>query len=409
MNPLPNVADYEAMQNRQKKEWRYDKMNSFEFKCPQCGQPVRADDSLCGLTVSCPHCEKGIVVPQKKRKPILAPISHGETATRETDYAMRAIERRMGKPISEQSIMEEAEMDNTHHISTVDLLKIIGLIIVMGVVIFDVFSIRSQNKVLRETIETQKVEMERKLSSVTAKRDYYERMLRNAEQAESGVRSRVQEKEARQAERIMKMEEGYRKDLEERRNQADRMRTTFENKMREMRESFIRERERLQAELRSVRELYALAQENSRQNSSKEDENGGNENIQNSPKRTITELKSQIKANQDEINHLRVSNPGFILVDRAKQARILETRFRPSGLGKYCANGQITYVRSQFRCSACKWEGSESGGPCCDVSRKRSFNLWRSAMYDAQKTAEINARIDELLKENEDLKKAMYR
>ena len=252
------------------------------------------------------------------------------------------------------------------------------------------------------------MEMERKLNSVTAKGDNYERALRNAEQTASDVRSRAQENETRQVERIAKMEESHRKELEWQRKQTDRVRASFEDKMREMRESFSRERERLQAELRAASESRALAE---KENEPKTPElsNEGTDELQDSPKRTIAELRSQIKANQNEIQSLRVANPGCILVDSTKQARILETRFRPSGLGKYCTKDQITYVRNLFRCTACNWEGSELDGPCCNVSRKRSFNLWKKAFHDAQKTAQINTRIDELLKENVGLKKAIYR
>jgi len=39
-------------------------MAEFQFDCPQCRQPIAADDSMRGLVVSCPHCEKGIVIPK---------------------------------------------------------------------------------------------------------------------------------------------------------------------------------------------------------------------------------------------------------------------------------------------------------------------------------------------------------
>ena len=41
-------------------------MAEFTFNCPQCGQPVEADESFCGQTVECPRCGKGIVVPSIK-------------------------------------------------------------------------------------------------------------------------------------------------------------------------------------------------------------------------------------------------------------------------------------------------------------------------------------------------------
>ena len=41
---------------------------NFEFKCPQCGQQVMADESDRGQVAECPHCGKGIVVPRVKPK-----------------------------------------------------------------------------------------------------------------------------------------------------------------------------------------------------------------------------------------------------------------------------------------------------------------------------------------------------
>ncbi len=38
-------------------------MASFRFNCPQCGHAIETDESLCGQVTECPHCEKGIAVP----------------------------------------------------------------------------------------------------------------------------------------------------------------------------------------------------------------------------------------------------------------------------------------------------------------------------------------------------------
>ena len=37
---------------------------NIEFKCPQCGQTVSAEESARGQVAECPYCEKGIVVPR---------------------------------------------------------------------------------------------------------------------------------------------------------------------------------------------------------------------------------------------------------------------------------------------------------------------------------------------------------
>ena len=41
---------------------------NFQFKCPQCGQVVMADEEDRGHVAECPHCGKGIVVPRVKPK-----------------------------------------------------------------------------------------------------------------------------------------------------------------------------------------------------------------------------------------------------------------------------------------------------------------------------------------------------
>ena len=43
-------------------------MAQFEFKCPLCGQSIKADDAYRGQVAECPHCEKGIVIPRSKPK-----------------------------------------------------------------------------------------------------------------------------------------------------------------------------------------------------------------------------------------------------------------------------------------------------------------------------------------------------
>ena len=41
-------------------------MAEFQFKCPQCGQVIEADESFRGQVAPCPFCEKNIVVPSAK-------------------------------------------------------------------------------------------------------------------------------------------------------------------------------------------------------------------------------------------------------------------------------------------------------------------------------------------------------
>ena len=54
--------------NRETRARAWSKMMNFEFKCPQCGQMVEADEAYRGQVAECPHCGKGIVIPREKPK-----------------------------------------------------------------------------------------------------------------------------------------------------------------------------------------------------------------------------------------------------------------------------------------------------------------------------------------------------
>ena len=61
---------------------------------------------------------------------------------------------------------EKRKMGYKQQQSTLDLLKVIGLLVVIGVVAFDIFVVRSKNKMLWKSLETQKTEFESKLKAV---------------------------------------------------------------------------------------------------------------------------------------------------------------------------------------------------------------------------------------------------
>ena len=126
-------------------------------------------------------------------------------------------------------------------------------------------------------------------------------------------------------------------------------------------------------------------------------------------KKSVDELAGRYKANLAEIKRLRETNPGCMLVPSHEQTRILETRFATKNQQWYCNKAQITYVRDMFRCTHCKKEfgitSAIAKSGCCEVSRKQSFKKWSKGVEDAQKTAEINERIEALFKENAELKK----
>ena len=287
--------------------------------------------------------------------------------------------------------------------STLDFLKLIGLLVVIGVIAFDIFSVRNKNKMLWSSLETQKKEFESKLKAFedenASKEKDHGRKMEDAEKRIEDATRKAKDNQDKLTEEIKALREKHQKAMDE-------QRAAFEKHIQEMKDDFAQEKERLRSELQSKRNAHMFAQKEREVKSTKESINDGGTEHQKQPKKSIAELNRQIKANQEEINSLRKANPGCVLVDSHKQARNLETKFRPSSFGKYCTKDEITYVRDMFHCTACNNEIPKGHGPCCRVSSKRSFNLWSGKVHDAEETARINARIDELLEENEVLKKA---
>ena len=395
-------------------------MGQFQFKCPQCGQMVSADESSRGLVFPCPHCEKGIVVPKQptRKKPILAPISQ-EPARSETDRNFRAIQSRMKASIpSEQELFAETtreftEMEKSRHYQLIiDAIKIVALLIVIGIVVFDIFLVRSRNKTLWQSLETKEAEAQFKIKSLEESAAFRERDYKNkledAEKRVEDAKRKVNENSEGVAEEIKALNAIHRREVNRfteeikalnntHRKELDELRMSYEEKMQAMKEEFNKWKERLDGESQSRN----IADQTNKQGSQEND--AGNRS-----QKSIAEMSRQIKANKEEISRLRLANPLCVLVSSHKQARILETRFRPSGFAKYSSTEQITYVRDMFHCTACNSELSKDDYPCCEVSRKRSFNFWKGKYHDAEETMRINTRIDELLKENEALKKAMH-
>ena len=58
---------------------------NIEFKCPQCGKTVAADESARGQVAECPYCGKGIVVPRGKPKLGVRRTSNTKTTTDNDD------------------------------------------------------------------------------------------------------------------------------------------------------------------------------------------------------------------------------------------------------------------------------------------------------------------------------------
>ena len=74
-------------------------MANFTFNCPECDQPLEAQDEWRGLTVECPKCKKEIIVPKieiakPKHVENIARDSDSETIRKHLNYAYLALESR---------------------------------------------------------------------------------------------------------------------------------------------------------------------------------------------------------------------------------------------------------------------------------------------------------------------------
>ena len=210
-------------------------MEQFEFKCPQCGKPVSADESLRGLAVPCPHCEKGIVVPQKATKPILAPIPQRPAAQTFANPNLQTVQRRTGEAFSEQKKKEKTKMSNRIKPSAIDWLKVVGLIAVLVVVAIDIAVVRGRNKTLWNNIVLQKTEMEKQVKAMEIKLNEEvartNRQIKESEKRIAEAKSKVKDAEAELREKEREMQLASQKKIDE-------LKASYETRIREMRDDF---------------------------------------------------------------------------------------------------------------------------------------------------------------------------
>ena len=78
-------------------------MAEFSFRCPQCRQPIEADESYCGQTAQCPHCGRNIVVPKTQSGNNLASCKVKTSKGAGSQRTMFCTN--CGAPIAEQAVM----------------------------------------------------------------------------------------------------------------------------------------------------------------------------------------------------------------------------------------------------------------------------------------------------------------
>ena len=121
---------------------------------------------------------------------------------------------------------------------------------VIGVVAFDIFSVRNKNKALWQSLEMQKTETQSKIKSLedaaTFKEKDYKSKLENANNQVENAKRKAKEERDEFFNEIRTLKDAHRKELDE-------LRASFEKKMQEMREDLNEQRNRLKEESLSRR------------------------------------------------------------------------------------------------------------------------------------------------------------
>lgn len=77
-------------------------MAEFQFKCPQCGQVIEADESFRGQVAPCPFCEKNIVIPSAKPLVITSRPKSKQTIRWKRGQQTTSQEDAVGNPVELQ-------------------------------------------------------------------------------------------------------------------------------------------------------------------------------------------------------------------------------------------------------------------------------------------------------------------
>ena len=77
-------------------------MAEFQFKCPQCGQVIEADESFRGQVAPCPFCEKNIVIPSVKPPVITSRPKPKQTIRWKRGQQTTSQEEAVGNPVELQ-------------------------------------------------------------------------------------------------------------------------------------------------------------------------------------------------------------------------------------------------------------------------------------------------------------------
>ena len=416
-------------------------MAQFEFKCPQCGHAVMADDKMRGTVAECPHCEKGIVVPQAQGA--VQQGSHVRLHPVRRDFPQADPPQEPQFPqqkpqLSEQESMRVTEFDRmaeqeadrrkkerAHEILML-LLKIAAVIIAVIIIVtvgcsmwkdYKTINVTEQKEALVKELQSAREELEaqrQRMAEMERRADHAERKV-NEMKVPENESARVNERDLQEADRTIK----------ELREKLEASSAAYEQKIAELKARHQRE---LEAAARAA-EGRAAAENmrgtmSSRFNSSSTGTheqspgsvqgNSTGEPISHdgSSDESVEELRRKIDENLAEIKKLRTENLSCHINPKDPACPNISQKIATAKDTRYSTSVKVTYVRDAFYCSRCRrmtaYRGrdvADYGYGYCDVCRQQSFNMWLKYRKNVEKTAEINKRIDEINSENALLEK----
>ena len=110
-------------------------MAQFNFKCPQCGESIEADDSLCGQVAECPSCGKGIVVPHNAANTSKSIVRLRPVARKETPMPSSASAPEAARRLSEFERMSEKEAQRRRQEMRQEGMMLLAKVVVLLVLI----------------------------------------------------------------------------------------------------------------------------------------------------------------------------------------------------------------------------------------------------------------------------------
>lgn len=119
---------------------------------------------------------------------------------------------------------------------------------------------------------------------------------------------------------------------------------------------------------------------------------------------TCAELEKSLADKRQEYVELKKKNPGCVLKTNLKNIRNLEYRMPGRADKRYYNCRQVTHVRDVFWCTRCKRDYSSDHD--CPAARA-SGPIWEEARRKVEETTAINAQIDALLLEIEELEREL--